>query len=152
MEIKFTKEQYENLIKLVCLGNWMINGIRSDNSEDKQIKKFNDIEQYIFSFAKEFGLECHIEYDDEFRRFFPTVEFEESLEMEKYKDDYDNEVFWTELSDRLGERDFFRYYSKEEIKKMNRDQRFLNLEEYVVRYEEELFANGIDRLKIEDNK
>jgi len=29
MEIKFTKKQYENLIKLVYLGNWMINGIRS---------------------------------------------------------------------------------------------------------------------------
>ena len=24
MEIKFTKKQYENLIKLVYLGNWMI--------------------------------------------------------------------------------------------------------------------------------
>ena len=35
MEIKFTKEQYENLMKLVYLGNWMINAIRTDDKSKK---------------------------------------------------------------------------------------------------------------------
>ena len=38
MEIKLTKEQYENLIKLVYLGNWMINAIRSGAEGDEQIE------------------------------------------------------------------------------------------------------------------
>jgi len=98
MEIKITKEQYENLIKIVYLGNWMINSVRL---EDERIKKYDDIEQYIFSFAKNFGLERYVEFDQKYNQFFPTREFEEDQELEQYEEDYDNEVFWQELSDRL---------------------------------------------------
>ena len=77
MKIKLTKKQYKNLLKLVYLGNWMVNSIRSGNEGDERIKKYDEIEQYIFSFAKEAGLKKYIEFDKEFNQFFPTPEFEE---------------------------------------------------------------------------
>ena len=73
MDIKLTKDQYENLIKLVYLGNWMINGIRL---HDEQVEKYEKIEQYIFSFAKDAEMEKYIEYDGKSKKFFPTGEFE----------------------------------------------------------------------------
>ena len=53
MKIEFTKEQYENLIKSVYLGNWLVNAIRSGRKGDEHIKEFDKIEQYVF--AKDFG-------------------------------------------------------------------------------------------------
>jgi len=149
MEIRLTKEQYENLIKLVYLGNWMINAIRL---KDERIKKYDDIEQYIFSFAKAFSLEKYIEFDKEFNRFFPTREFEENTDIEQYREDYDDEVFWQELSNRLGSRDFYKKYGEEAIRKMDQKERFLKEQEFIIKYEEELEKNGLDNLEIKKTK
>jgi len=148
MEIKLTKEQYENLLKLVYLGNWMVNAIRSGAEGDEQIEKYNEIEQYIFSFAKEAGLEEYIEFDEKYNRFFPTADFEEDPEIEKYLQDYNDEIFWQELADKLGTRDFIREYGKEAIDKMDQEERFIKLQEFIIKYEEEFEENGIENLEI----
>lgn len=145
MEIKLTKEQYENLLKIVYLGNWMINAIRL---EDEQIKKYDQVEQYIFSFAKDVGLEKYIEFDKKYNQFFPTREFEENPEMEQYRVEYDNEVFWQELADRLGTRDFIKEYGQEGIEKMDQKERFLKREEFIIKYEEEFEKNDIKNLEL----
>ena len=148
MEIKLTREQYENLLKLVYLGNWMINAIRSGARGDERIKKYDDIEQYIFSFAEEAGLEKYIEFDKKYNEFFPTREFEENSEMEQYRQDYDNEVFWQELADRLGSRDFIKDYGKEAIRKMDQKERFLKEQEFIIKYEKEFEKHGLSNLEI----
>jgi len=43
MKIELTKEQYKNLIKLVYLGNWIVNSIRSGEEDDKRIEKYENI-------------------------------------------------------------------------------------------------------------
>lgn len=148
MKIELTKEQYENLIKLIYLGNWMINAIRL---EEDRIKKYDEIKQYLFSFAKKAGLEKYIEYDKKYNQFFPTREFEENTDIEQYREDYDDDVFWQELSDRLGSRDFVKRCGIENIKKMDQKERFLKEQEFIIRYEEELEKYGIDRLEIIQN-
>jgi hypothetical protein len=148
MEIKLTKEQYKNLLKLIYLGNWMVNAIRSGADGDEQIEKYNDIEQHIFSFAKDAGLEKYIEFDEKYNKFFPTIEFEEDPEIEKYRQDYDDEIFWQELADRLGTRDFIREYGEEVIEKMDQEERFIKLQEFIVKYEEEFEKNGIENLEV----
>ena len=49
MRIDLTKEQYDKLIELVYVGNLVINGNRL---QDEQIKKYNEVEQHIYSFFK----------------------------------------------------------------------------------------------------
>jgi len=151
MEIKLTKEQYENLLKIVYLGNWMINAIRSGTEGDEQIEKYNDIEQYIFSFAKDVGLGKYIEFDKKYNKFFPTIDFEQDEEIERYLKDYNEETFWQELADRLGTRDFIREYGEEAINKMDQEERFIKLQEFIIKYEEEFEKNGIENLKISKN-
>lgn len=147
MKIKLTKDQYKNLVELVYLGNWMINAIRIG---DNTIKKYQEIEQYIFSFAKKGNLEQYIEFDNKFNKFFPTAELEDNTDIEQYRQDYDNEVFWQELSDRLGSRDFIKKYGVDKIKKMDRKQRFIKGQEFIIKYEREFEKYGIDRLNIEN--
>jgi len=152
MKINFTTEQYENLIKIVYLGNWMINAIRSGNPGDEQIEKYNEIEQYIFSFAKDFGLEKYIELDEKFNKYFPSQELEADKEIEQYMEDYNNQIFWDELADRLGWRDFIRKYGEEKISLMSQKERFLKREEMVIKYEEEFEKYGIERLEIKEGE
>lgn len=148
MEIKLTKEQYKNLIKLVYLGNWMVNAIRSGNKEDPQIEKYNEIEQYIFSFAKDFGLEKYVEYVEEFKEFFPTREFEDDPEIEKYINDYDEETFWEELIHRLSWRDFIRTYGKEAVEKMDIEERIEKGFPFEEKYRQEFAKNGLNNLEV----
>jgi hypothetical protein len=45
VELKLTKEQYEDLLKMVYLGNWIINAPRIDDV----VQKYESFEGYIFS-------------------------------------------------------------------------------------------------------
>ncbi len=148
MEIKFTRKQYKNLIKLVYLGNWIINAIRSGTKDNPQIKKYNEIEQYVFSFAKEARLEKYIEYDKEFKKFFPTSGLEEDPDIEKYRQDYEDEIFWEDLADKLGARDFIKEYGEKAIRKMTQKDKFLREQEFIIKYEEEFNKNRIQNLEL----
>jgi len=145
MEIEFTKEQYDSLIKLVYLGNWMINSIRDGG---KEIKKYDEIEQYIYSFAKEFGFENLIEYDAQIRQYFPTWELDDNPEVEPYRQDYENEVFWDELTDRLARRDFIKKYGERTVKGMTAEERMEKEQPFIEQYEKEFYKHGVDRLEI----
>ncbi|MFH1453663.1 MAG: SEC-C metal-binding domain-containing protein [Armatimonadota bacterium] len=143
MEIKFTKEQYEALIKMLYLGNCVINGIHAD-----RIKEFDEVENYIFSFAGNFGLENYVDFDRKYNRFFPSRQFEENAEIMKYEDDYNNETFWEELIDRLGDRDFIKKYGMEAIEKMGWEERFVKQQRCADKYAKEFETNGIKSLTI----
>ena len=58
---------------------------------------------------------------------------------------------WEELADMLGERDFFRKYTKEEIEKMSDEERFTKRMECEDTWEEEFENNGIERLVLKIN-
>ena len=144
--IELTKEQYESLLKMVYLGNWMANAHRTEDIK----KEYERIEDYIFSFAPKFGFEkymIHEESDGE--KFFPTRFFEEETDVDSLHNEYDENTFWDELPERLGERDFYEKYKEKEIENMSREERFEKLYECIDVYDDEFCANGIKRLRIE---
>lgn len=145
MKIELTKKQFENLLKLVYLGNWLTNAIRIEN---ERIKKYDDIEQYIFSFAKEAGLEKYIEYVEDYDKFFPTKKLEENPEIMGLIDEYGEENFWDELIDKLSIRDFLEKYSETTIEKMEPIERMKKISACAQKYEEEFAKNGIENLVI----
>lgn len=150
MYITVSKEQYENLLRLVHLGNWMVNAIHSGRPGDEQIEKYNNIEQFIFSFAKEAGLEHLIEYDQESGRFFPTRRFDEEDETEGYREEYDEYTFWEDLFYRLVDRDMVETYGEERIASMDFKERIEKEEPFREKYDKELEKYGVSRLQIPD--
>lgn len=146
MKINFTKKQYLALLKLAYLGNWLANASRL---QDEQIKEYEEAEDYIFSFAKEFGYDRYVDHEPkDDGKYYPTRYFEEETDVETLREDYNNETFWEEAADRFGDRDFIKKYSKEEIEKMDRDERFTKRMECEEKYEKEFEENGIDNLEI----
>ncbi|MBL7131158.1 MAG: hypothetical protein ISS45_07135 [Candidatus Omnitrophica bacterium] len=149
MNIELTKEQFKTLFKMVHLGEWMINGIRTS---DEYIKEYEELNDFIFSFAKEAGLEKWVKFDETSGKFNPSLEFDENAEINNFIDESNNEIFWAELPDRLGRRDFVREYGEDAIKKMDRNERFLKHREFACRYEDEFCKNGINRLEIKEDE
>ena len=149
-KIEFTKDQFKGLLKLVYLGNWLANAQRDGSNENPHLKEYEAIENYIFSFAKQFGLDEYVDDEEAARgKFYPTRMFEEETDIQKLIEEYDEETFWDELIDRLGDRDFFRHYSKDEIRKMTQEERFEKLYEFIDKWADEIDERGIGRLKID---
>lgn len=141
MEIKFTKEQYKNLIKLVYLGNWMANAIRTDD----RIREFDDLEQYIYSCCKDSAIQKYIEYDNKLKKFFVREELEE---IDQYIDDYDDYNFWDELIFRLARRDLLKEYGENAVRKMSWEELLEKEAPFLEKYGEEFEKYGIERLEI----
>lgn len=141
--VMFTKEQYLALVKAVYLGNWVANAHRTGQKGDERHEEYGNISDYFFSLAPEFGLPKHLEHE---------LEYDESgkTEIMTLIDEYDEETFWDELSDRLGGRDFFRKYNKEDWDKMSEDERYMKEQDCIIEWEEEFEKHGLEQLGIKD--
>lgn len=150
-KIYFTREQFEALLKLVYLGNWVANANRDGSPENPRKEEYEKLENYIFSFAKQFGFGEYVD-DEEVGKgnFYPTRTFEEETDVRKFIEEYDEETFWDEIIDRLGERDFYQHYSEDEIQKMSQEERFKKLYEFIDKWAEEINENGIERMRVKN--
>lgn len=147
--IKLTKEQFEDLLKMVYLGNWMVNACRDGSAEDPNIEKYEKIHDYVFSLAPKFGWEKYVDHEEsDGDKYYPTRFFEEETDINSLHDEYDNNTFWDELPDRLGERDFWEKYTQKEVEAMSKEERFIKRCECSEPYEDEVYKYGIERLKI----
>ena len=141
-EIQLTKDEYLALGKVVYLGNWMANAQRTGQKNNPNMEEYEKITNYIFSLAPEFGFPKTFEHDLE------CDEHGKTTEVNRLHEEYDEETFWDELCEILGERDFFKKYSKADIEKMDRDAYFIKLQECIIAYENEAEEHGVERLHI----
>lgn len=149
IEIKLTKKQFLALLKAVYLGNWMANSNRDGSPKDPHIKDYEEIEDLIFSYAQKFRFQKYVDHDPKYPdKYFPTGYFEEETDVDEMHEEYDQYSMWDELCDMLGERDFFRKYSPDEVRKMSREERMEKMHQCIDFYEEEFEKNGLNRLEV----
>lgn len=147
--IEFTKDQFLALMKAVYLGNWMAN---AQLLPDKKRADIEAIEDLVFSMAKDFGFGRYVENETtDDSRYYPTRYFEEETGVEEIVAEYDEETFWDEITDRLGERDFMQRYGEQTVQRMSRDERFDKISKCIDRWGEEFETNGIERLVLRDD-
>jgi len=146
MQVMYTPEQYEALMKLVYLGNWMVNGIKTS---DERTKKFDAIEQRIFQDAEDAGCGSLSEYDEPLKKYFPTQALEEDTEIIGTQKEYNTEIFWAELVERLAQRDFMAQYGMEAIKTMKEREQKEKFSEHVKRYVDEFEKNELTNIRID---
>jgi len=115
MKIDFNREQYRLLINLIYAGNILMNGFRDKEEINKE---YQELEYYIYSFAKEFDCEDYIEYDNEFNEHFPTLQFDEYMRKKIYE--YDNYVFCTKLLTEIAEMDIAKNFDEDDIDNFNK--------------------------------
>ena len=138
MELKLTKKQYETLMKLVYLGNWVVNGYKK---EDKVLET-DHLENYIYAKAGDFGLGDLVFYDEEFDGYYPASETEDAWMAEF--DDFANDVYWDELMHRLAERDLETRYGQDAVEAMAPEERSKLEQELLDKYFAEFQKNGMN--------
>lgn len=132
------------------MADWMANAICEEGmKEDDGIKEARN---YIFSFAKEMGYEDFVDHDEKSGKYYATFDMDDEPSTRKLIKRFEEHSAWEELTDWLGERDFFRKYTKEEIKKMSDEDRFMKRMECEMVWGEEFEKYGVERLKIDDTK
>ena len=147
MNIELTKKQYKELLLLVLLGSWVRGGVADLRGEYS--KEMDELEEYLLGGAKNFDLgdlaehfEGHIGASDKLSKEYEEV-------MEEYNDD----EFWSQLSRRLGQRDFKRTVTKEEERHMKDNDGWFpeRIHKIYEEYDKEFEEHSIDRLEIKEN-
>jgi len=93
IQIELTKDQHLNLMNLTRIGMWVATAYNENG--DGSVPHFNEVQQLIYSHAKEAGFDNLIEKDEKTNEFWETREYDDSDEQfMQYIDEYDNENFW----------------------------------------------------------
>lgn len=144
MKINFTKKQFKTLLDLIYTGEMIINGNRIP---DEVIEEYDELQQYIYSFAKEMGYEDLMEYNKEYNGYYETRKYEESGIYDLIEE-YNNNVFWDELASNLAERDIANKYG-EEIVNLEHEDIVTAIWRREDEYSEEFSENGLLNLKVD---
>jgi len=149
MEIKLTKEQYINLLKMSHIANGVL-GILGDVMPEADYKRKSDemegLGEHLLKYAREF--DCGDLVEDFHGKILMKDEIYEK--MNEIIDEYDDYIFWNELETRMGKRDFERTITEEEKKYIEENNGWLpdRIHDIYEKYEKEFEEHGIDRLEI----
>lgn len=144
MTIDLTREEYRQLLDMVQIARWVLHARKTEIPPETEA--YNDLEQKIASYAPDVEMEDAIVYDEHLEGFFPTAEYE--AEFLSYIDEYDNDVFWGELSSRLADRDLLDTEGEERVLSMEPFERVLKLATLEEKYIQEFSKHGIRNLMI----
>jgi len=145
MKIELTREEAEDLGRLVYLGMWMLEA--HENKEEHRLKK---IEQVIYSKLAETAKDnSWIQQDELNHLYYPTHNFDQDEMVSTIIDDYEDNCFWDQLIDRLTKKEMVLQHGNEKIHKMTQSERFDQEKKYILQFENEFAKNGIDNLTLQ---
>ena len=141
MSLHLEPDEYRKLIELAYLGEWLIN---AHHDSEVQEEDASSVLQRLLASAPDSDL---IAQDPETGDYFMKDIWVEQL-YESYILDYDDHVFWDELTERLAQRDLARRRGVD-MDAISRDEDLMDLIPLEEKYRRELETNGIDRLAID---
>ena len=146
MKINITKKEYRLLLDILYLGEWMLTA--HDQEEVPEKKQYQDVVQKFYSYAEEMGYDNLIKADKALNKYFETIEYEESSQVNEIIENYDNATFWDELVSGLALRDAQEIEGNDAFNKMSPDERIQLLYPLEEKYHEEFMANDLANLQI----
>ena len=146
MDINITKKEFKTLLDVLQIAGWILHSTKIE--KDPETEEYRELEQKLLSLAREKGLKHLVEYSAKTGKYYHADE-DDSPVMD-FIDEYDNDIFWDELSDRLAIRDLFHEEGEDKVKKMKFEERFTKIETLRENYYSEFEKNGVERIKIEE--
>jgi hypothetical protein len=139
LQIELTNEQYRHLVTLLFLGEWMINGIPPEHRR----KELQEVADYIYSFADQFGASDWIEYCEDCGACHANQRMED--ELLPIVDEYDEETFWDVLSHHLAYRDVMLGADPDQELTPALEMRLWRRKE---QYQQEFDKHGLDHVRL----
>ena len=141
IEISLSKKNLRLLIKHVFVGHWVMTSTKVDR--DKELDDFYDT---ILSIANTYNVIDGLEYSEKNGSFLISEDKEQ--EMMKPVEEYEEDIFWQELTDRLALRDAEEKYGSKVLEDMEPMERMKCIWKEEEKYDNEFEKSGIDRLRI----
>ena len=85
-------------------------------------------------------------YDEKMKSYFPTAIYEETIDVFDHIDEYDDDTFWDELSERLAYRDLIEQIGEDAAANMESGERVMKIEEIRSGYIDEFCEHGLERI------
>lgn len=139
MDLKLSTDQYTKLVELAYMGEWMVNAHHADEHQDEEALA---VLQALLGAVPLAGVDRDPETDE----FFMDPDWTEQI-YDKHIADYDDHVFWEELTERLAARDLARTRGVS-MEAIDRDEDIAALRPIEDEYRDEFEDNGIDRLEL----
>lgn len=139
MRIDISAEQYITLVKLLQLGNWPLGLTEADHD---LAGKAEELEQYILSLAEDFGAGNQICYNREDEYYSMVESLKESVEI--IIDEYEEDVFWDQLTHKLATIDLKRVTNME----ASIEEKINRLYQIKAKYERYFLENGLEKMDI----
>ncbi|MDF2633552.1 MAG: hypothetical protein K0R78_426, partial [Pelosinus sp.] len=142
MKINITKKEYQTLLDMLYLSDWVLHAHSEERNEET--KSYKEFEQKILILANEFGMENVVEHNGKSGEYFLNKNFTQNNNMTKHVGNFENATFWEELIERLARRDFIQKYGEEAILKMSISERFEKEMLFHKAYHKEFGDNGLE--------
>ena len=143
IQLTLTHDEYSTLMRLVFMGDWIIN---NDHSEPQP--KFDAVVQAVWAQGHDAGMTTDIEFDAFSKEYSPSIDLD--VEMIPIVEEYNDSVFWDELIDRLSLRDLLKEHTMEELAAMSHEERMRIRLPMLAKYEELFDRVGLDCLRVVD--
>ncbi|SFL79857.1 hypothetical protein [Pelosinus propionicus] len=150
MKINITKKEYQLLLDLVYLSDWVLHAHSEEKMEEK--KPYEELEQKILALANEFGMEKMVEKNEKSGAYILNKKIMTKSQIVKHIENFENATFWEELIERLARRDFIKKYGEEAILQMSISERFEKEMSFHQEYHQEFDDYGLDNLQIHNLK
>lgn len=142
LTINLTSKQHRKLVELAYLGEWFVN---AHHESEFQEEEATEVMQKLMAARLLAGLS----QDAETGNYYLESEWSDRL-YDQYIADYDDHVFWDELTERLAQRDLARKrgVSMDDIEREDDITELRPLEDA---YRRQLEKDGVERLELDEN-
>lgn len=146
MQLQLTDEQFKELVFLAMVGEYVRGGVL-DSRGEYDPRKHAVLMEYLFEQAEAAGRTDLVE---RFKGYIGPSDALSDAE-EELMEEYNDDKFWSQLSARLGRRDFERDMTDAERLEVKKEGWLPErVHEFYERYEKEFEEYGVDRLGVRD--
>ena len=146
MKIDLSRRDYQSLLTVLEIADWVLHAYSPD--EPPEGTPLRALEQKVLALADEFGSGELVEFDPVEQRYWLTREYDELSDATEFIEQFENDSFWDQLTDRLVERDLIRQLGERALKRLDPEQVAEKSEPYRRLYGEEFLTHGVSRLEI----
>jgi hypothetical protein len=139
----FSDAEYRRLMLLTFLGEWMLNAIRKDPDP-----AYEDLASKVYSLADGTLMQDLVVLNENSGNWIASDAFENDAQA--MIDQYDEIIFWEELTSRLTERDLISTYGENAVGSMRPQERVRAGVPIAKAYTREFENEGINRLRVQD--
>jgi hypothetical protein len=146
MTINFTRKEYQALVEMLLVADWVINAEEAEETEARE--PYRALRKKVLSHVKAMGMGQDFQYDPGQDEYFETAEYEARAPHLRFVDEHDEATFWSKLADKLAARDVAAELGGRGEGAISEEQWLARLFEITERYENELEEHGLANLRL----